>query len=161
VNGDRSSLLTLMKGQPLASNKDNQDDKEPLFDAVDTVRGSLRAFADMVPAIEVNRERMRAAAMQGYATATDLADYLVRKGVPFRDAHEVVGKAVRRGIELGCDLSELKLEELQRFSSEIEADVYEVLTLEGSVAARGHYGGTAPDAVRARIREARGALENE
>ncbi len=161
VNGDLISLLTLMKGQPLAYNKDNQEDKEPLFDAVDTVRGSLRAFADMVPAIEVNRERMRAAAMQGYATATDLADYLVRKGVPFRDAHEVVGKAVRRGIELGCDLSELKLEELQRFSSEIEADVYEVLTLEGSVAARGHYGGTAPNAVRARIREAKAALENE
>ena len=161
VNGDLISLLTLMKGQPLAYNKDNQEDKEPLFDAVDTVRGSLRAFADMVPAIEVRRERMRAAAMQGYATATDLADYLVRKGVPFRDAHEVVGKAVRRGIELGCDLSELKLDELQRFSSEIEADVYEVLTLEGSVAARGHYGGTAPDAVRARIREARSALENE
>ncbi|MEJ2633042.1 MAG: argininosuccinate lyase [Acidihalobacter sp.] len=161
VNGDLISLLTLMKGQPLAYNKDNQEDKEPLFDAVDTVRGSLRAFADMVPAIEVNRERMRAAAMQGYATATDLADYLVRKGVPFRDAHEVVGKAVRRGIELGCDLSELKLEELQHFSSEIEASVYEVLTLEGSVAARGHYGGTAPDAVRARIREAKAALENE
>jgi argininosuccinate lyase len=161
VNGDLISLLTLMKGQPLAYNKDNQEDKEPLFDAVDTVRGSLRAFADMVPAIEVNRERMRAAAMQGYATATDLADYLVRKGVPFRDAHEVVGKAVRRGIELGCDLSELKLEELQRFSSQIEDDVYDVLTLEGSVAARGHYGGTAPDAVRARIREAKVALENE
>ncbi|AOU99425.1 argininosuccinate lyase [Acidihalobacter yilgarnensis] len=161
VNGDLISLLTLMKGQPLAYNKDNQEDKEPLFDAVDTVRDSLRVFADMVPAIEPRRERMRAAAMQGYATATDLADYLVRKGVPFRDAHEVVGKAVRYGIERHLDLSELPLDELQGFSDQIGPDVFDVLTLEGSVAARGHYGGTAPDAVRARIREARAALENE
>ncbi|OBS09592.1 argininosuccinate lyase [Acidihalobacter prosperus] len=161
VNGDLISLLTLMKGQPLAYNKDNQEDKEPLFDAVDTVRGSLRVFADMVPAIEPRRERMRAAAMQGYATATDLADYLVRKGVPFRDAHEVVGKAVRHGIERDLDLSELPLDELQAFSDQIGPDVFDVLTLEGSVAARGHYGGTAPDAVRARIKEARTTLENE
>ncbi|APZ44448.1 argininosuccinate lyase [Acidihalobacter ferrooxydans] len=161
VNGDLITLLTLMKGQPLAYNKDNQEDKEPLFDAVDTVRGSLRAFADMVPAIEVKRERMRAAAMQGYATATDLADYLVRKGVAFRDAHEIVGKAVRRAIERDCDLSELELTELQAFSAAIDADVYAALTLEGSVAARAHYGGTAPDAVRARIRQARELLDNE
>lgn len=161
VNGDLMSLLTLMKGQPLAYNKDNQEDKEPLFDAVDTVHASLRVFADMVPAIEPNRERMRSAAMQGYATATDLADYLVRKGVPFRDAHEVVGKAVRHGIERGLDLSELPLDELQAFSDQIDSDVFDVLTLEGSVASRAHFGGTAPDAVRARIREARAALENE
>ncbi|AOV15673.1 argininosuccinate lyase [Acidihalobacter aeolianus] len=161
VNGDLISLLTLMKGQPLAYNKDNQEDKEPLFDAVDTVRGSLRMFADMVPAIEPRRERMRAAAMQGYATATDLADYLVRKGVPFRDAHEVVGKAVRHGIERDLDLSELPLDELQAFSDQIGPDVFDVLTLEGSVAARGHYGGTAPNAVWARIKEARTTLDNE
>lgn len=161
VNGDLMSLLTLMKGQPLAYNKDNQEDKEPLFDAVDTVHASLRVFADMVPAIEPNRERMRSAAMQGYATATDLADYLVRKGVPFRDAHEVVGKAVRHGIERGLDLSELPLDELQAFSEQIGQDVFDVLTLEGSVASRAHFGGTAPDAVRARIRDAKTSLENE
>ena len=161
VYGDLISLLTLMKSQPLAYNKDNQEDKEPLFDAVDTVSSSLRALADMLPAIEVNHGRMYASAREGYATATDLADYLVRKGLPFRDAHEVVGKAVRRAIELGRDLSELDLGELRKFSSLINVDVMGVLTLEGSVAARQHYGGTAPEAVRARIREAWSELENE
>ncbi len=161
VNGDLFALLTLMKAQPLAYNKDNQEDKEPLFDAVDTVSASLRAFADMLPAIRVKRERMREAARQGYATATDLADYLVRKGIPFRDAHEIVGKAVRQAIALGRDLAELDLETLRRFSPEIDADVYDMLTLEGSVAARRHYGGTAPQAVRERIREAREELKAE
>ncbi len=161
VYGDLINLLTLMKGQPLAYNKDNQEDKEPLFDAVDTVSSSLRALADMLPAIEVNHGRMYASAREGYATATDLADYLVRKGLPFRDAHEVVGKAVRRAIELGCDLSEMDLDELRKFSSLINVDVMGVLTLEGSVAARQHYGGTAPEAVCARIREAWSELENE
>lgn len=112
VNGHLIGLLTLMKGQPLAYNKDNQEDKEPLFDTVDTVRGCLRVFADMVPAIEPKRERLRAAALEGFSTATDLADYLVRRGLPFRDAHEVVGKAVRLGLEQGRDLSQLSLEQL-------------------------------------------------
>src|SRR5690606_20292070 len=151
VNGHLISLLTLMKSQPLAYNKDNQEDKEPLFDAADTVRDCLRAFADMVPAIEAKRERMRAAAIAGFATATDLADDLVRKGLPFRDAHEVVGKAVAFGVQCGRDLSEMSLEELQQFSPDIAADVFEVLTLEGSVAARDHIGGTAPAQVRAAI----------
>ncbi|MFP5506479.1 MAG: argininosuccinate lyase [Gammaproteobacteria bacterium] len=158
VNGHLIALLTLMKGQPLAYNKDNQEDKEPLFDTVDTLLGSLRVFADMMPAVQVKRERLREAALAGFSTATDLADYLVRKGVPFRDAHEIVGLAVRRGIELGKDLSQLPLEELQRFSKAIGADVFEVLTLEGSVAARNHLGGTAPEQVRAAIARARQRL---
>ncbi len=141
VNGHLMSLLTLMKGQPLAYNKDNQEDKEPLFDAVDTVRDSLRAFADMVPHIRSRKENMRSAAMKGYATATDLADYLVKKGMPFRDAHEVVGKAVAYGVNSGKDLSLMTLEELQQFSATITDDVFEVLTLEGSVGARQHVGG--------------------
>ena len=155
VYGHLVALLTLMKSQPLAYNKDNQEDKEPLFDAVDTVKDSLRAFADMLPEVVVNAERMRAAARQGFATATDLADYLVRKGMPFRDAHEVVGKAVRLGVESGRDLAEMPLEELQRFSPSIAADVFEVLSLEGSVAARDHLGGTAPNQVRAAAQRAR------
>ncbi|MGB0713107.1 MAG: argininosuccinate lyase, partial [Gammaproteobacteria bacterium] len=155
VNGHLMALLTLMKSQPLAYNKDNQEDKEPLFDTVDTVRDSLRAFADMVPNLEVKRDNTRNAALKGYATATDLADYLVRKGLPFRDAHEVVGRAVALGVRSGRDLSELDLGELQAFSSMIEHDVYEVLTLEGSVAARNHLGGTAPEQVRAAITRAR------
>ncbi len=159
VNGHLVGLLTLMKGQPLAYNKDNQEDKEPLFDTVDTVRGSLRVFADMMPAVVVKHERMREAAVAGFSTATDLADYLVRKGIPFRDAHEVVGLAVRRGIELGKDLSQLPLDELQQFSTAIDADVFDVLTLEGSVAARNHLGGTAPDQVRAAIKRARKRLK--
>jgi argininosuccinate lyase len=151
VIGHLVSLLTLMKGQPLAYNKDNQEDKEPLFDSVDTLKGSLRVFADMMPALELNREQMTRAARQGFSTATDLADYLVRKGIPFRDAHETVGRAVRHGVESGRDLSDMTLEELQGFSSSIGADVFEVLTLEGSLAARNHPGGTAPAQVRAAI----------
>lgn len=148
VNGHLICLLTLMKSQPLAYNKDNQEDKEPLFDTIDTVLGSLRAFADMMPAIGCKKENMYNAAKQGFSTATDLADYLVRKGLPFRDAHEVVGKAVALGVETEKDLSEMTLEELQQFSDMITDDVFEVLTLEGSVAARDHIGGTAPNQVK-------------
>ncbi len=155
VNGNLISLLTLMKGQPLAYNKDNQEDKEPLFDTIDTVKGSLRAFADMVPALEAKKDSMRAAALKGFATATDLADYLVRKGLPFRDAHEVVGKSVAYGIECEKDLSEMSLAELQVFSDLITDDVFDVLTLEGSVQARDHIGGTAPTQVRAAAQRAR------
>lgn len=158
VYGHLMSLLILMKGQPLAYNKDNQEDKEPLFDTLDTVWGCLKAFTDMVPHLTPNREAMRCAALQGYATATDLADYLVRKGMPFRDAHEVVGNAVLLGIETGRDLSALTLDELQRLSALIEADVFEVLTLEGSVKARNHLGGTAPAQVRQAIATARDRL---
>jgi argininosuccinate lyase len=159
IFGHLISLLTLMKGQPLAYNKDNQEDKEPLFDTVDNLKGSLKVFADMIPAISCNKQNMRAAVMKGFATATDLADYLVRKGMPFRDAHEVVGKAVARCVEKGCDLSELALEELQQFSKDIEQDVFEVLTLEGSVAARNHIGGTAPEQVRQAIARAQERLK--
>ncbi len=158
VNGHLICLLTLMKSQPLAYNKDNQEDKEPLFDTVDTVLGSLRAFADMVPAIICKRETMRAAAKQGFSTATDLADYLVRKNLPFRDAHEIVGKAVAKGVAENKDLSELSLAELQQFSDQITSDVFEVLTLEGSVAARNHVGGTAPEQVKRAIIAARQAI---
>ncbi len=158
VNGHLISLLTLMKSQPLAYNKDNQEDKEPLFDAVDTLHDSLRAFADMVPAIEPKREVMREAALKGYSTATDLADYLVRAGLPFREAHEVVGKSVAYGIEQGKDLSEMSLAELQQFHSSIEDDVFEVLTLEGSVSARNHIGGTAPEQVRLAVQRAQHRL---
>jgi argininosuccinate lyase len=154
VNGNLVALLTLMKSQPLAYNKDNQEDKEPLFDTVDTVTGSLRAFADMVPALLCKRENMYAAAKQGFSTATDLADYLVRRGLPFRDAHEVVGKAVAYGIEQHKDLADMMLDELRQFSDRIERDVFEVLTLEGSVASRNHIGGTAPAQVRQAIKDA-------
>ena len=148
VTGHLISLLMLMKSQPLAYNKDNQEDKEPLFDVLDTVKGCLRAYADMVPSLQVKAENMRAAALKGFSTATDLADYLVVKGMPFRDAHEVVGKAVAYGIDAGKDLSEMTLEELQKFSGTIQTDVFDVLTLEGSVNARNHIGGTAPVQVR-------------
>ncbi|NDL70106.1 argininosuccinate lyase [Vreelandella alkaliphila] len=158
VYGHLMALLTLMKSQPLAYNKDNQEDKEPLFDAVDTVRDCLKAFADMVPAIEPKKDSMYEAARRGFSTATDLADYLVRKGVAFRDAHEIVGQSVAYGLKTKKDLSEMTLEELQQFSATIEQDVFEVLTLEGSVAARNHIGGTAPDQVRAAASRARGAL---
>ena len=158
VNGNLISLLTLMKSQPLAYNKDNQEDKEPLFDTIDTVAGCLRAFADMIPAIVCKHDNMRAAAKQGFSTATDLADYLVRKQVPFRDAHEIVGKAVAMGVAQGRDLSELSLAELQQFSDQISDDVFEVLTLEGSVSARNHVGGTAPGQVRQAVLRARQAL---
>jgi argininosuccinate lyase len=143
------ALLTLMKSQPLAYNKDNQEDKEPLFDTVDTVLDCLRAFADMVPAIRPRPEQMREAARRGFSTATDLADYLVRLGLPFRDAHEVVGKAVAHGVASGRDLAEMELATLQGFYPGIGADVFDVLTLEGSVAARDHLGGTAPRQVAA------------
>ena len=149
VYGHLMSLLTLMKSQPLAYNKDNQEDKEPLFDTIDTVKGCLRAFADMIPAIEPRRDVMHEAARRGFATATDLADYLVRKGVAFRDAHEVVGKSVAFGVAENRDLAEMTLEELQVFSKIITDDVFDVLTLEGSVAARDHLGGTAPAQVTA------------
>tara|TARA_R110000868_G_scaffold73763_1_gene213581 strand:- start:2154 stop:3032 length:879 start_codon:yes stop_codon:yes gene_type:complete len=149
VNGHLVSLLTLMKSQPLAYNKDNQEDKEPIFDIIDTVKDCLKAYADMVPAITVNEDVTREAAMRGFSTATDLADYLVRKGLPFRDAHEVVGKSVAYGIAEKKDLSEMSLDELRTFSTDIEADVFDVLTLEGSVNARNHIGGTAPQQVLA------------
>jgi len=155
VNGHLVCLLTLMKSQPLAYNKDNQEDKEPLFDTIDTLQGSLRAFADMVPNITVNTEAMYRAAKQGYATATDLADYLVNKGLPFRDAHEVVGNAVAYAIEHNKDLSECGLEELQQFSNNIRPDVFDVLTLEGSVNARNILGGTAPEQVKYQIEQCR------
>jgi argininosuccinate lyase len=158
VVGHLIGLLTLMKGQPLAYNKDNQEDKEPLFDTVDTLLGCLRAYADMIPALQVKRANMRTAAASGYSTATDLADYLVRRGVAFRDAHEIVGSAVRLAIDRGRDLSEMALAELQALSPVIEADVFEVLTPEGSVAARDHFGGTAPAQVRAAIARARARL---
>ncbi len=147
INGNLIALLTLMKSQPLAYNKDNQEDKEPLFDSIDTVKDCLRAFADMVPAIEPNRDNMAAAARQGFSTATDLADYLVVKGLAFRDAHEVVGEAVHYAEGKHCDLADLTLEELTRFSALIEDDVYDVLTLAGSMNARNILGGTAPEQV--------------
>ncbi len=158
VNGHLIALLTLMKSQPLAYNKDNQEDKEPLFDTVDTVKDCLRAFADMVPAITCKSENMRKAALRGFSTATDLADYLVRKGIPFRDSHEIVGKSVAYGIEQNKDLSKFSLDELRQFSDIIDADVFEVLTLEGSVAARNHTGGTAPEQVRKAVEKARQQL---
>ncbi len=161
VHGHLMGLLTLMKAQPLAYNKDNQEDKEPLFDTVDTVTACLRAFADMVPALEPRRERMLAAAREGFATATDLADYLVRRGVPFRDAHEVVGKAVRMAVDRGVALEELALEDLQALHPAIGEDVFEVLTPEGSVASRRHLGGTAPEAVREAVARARHRLEDQ
>ncbi|WP_420195037.1 argininosuccinate lyase [Marinobacter sp. GH_1] len=159
VNGHLISLLTLMKSQPLAYNKDNQEDKEPLFDTVDTIKGCLKAYADMIPAIEAKADNMRVAAKRGFSTATDLADYLVKKGVPFRDAHEIVGKSVAFGVAEGRDLSDMTLEELQQFSDVIGEDVFDVLTLEGSVQARDHLGGTAPNQVRAAVARARAALK--
>ena len=148
VNGNLISLLTLMKGQPLAYNKDNQEDKEPLFDTVDTLIDTLRIFKDMSAGITVKVNTLYTAASEGFATATDLADYLVKKGLPFRDAHEAVALAVKTCVNKQCDLSELNLTELQEFCSLIDNDVFEVLTLEGSVAARNHIGGTAPEQVR-------------
>ena len=158
VTGHLMGMLMLMKGQPLAYNKDNQEDKEPLFDSVDTLLGCLRAFADMVPALQVKVDNMRHAAATGYSTATDLADYLVRKGVAFRDAHEIVGTAVRLGIDSGRDLSDMALSELQGLSPVIDEDVFAVLTLEGSVSARNHFGGTAPKQVAEAIVRARKRL---
>jgi argininosuccinate lyase len=155
VYGHLVALLTLMKGQPLAYNKDNQEDKEPLFDTVDTLTQTLRIYAEMMGGITVNPDAMRSAALQGYATATDMADYLVKKGMPFRDAHEAVALAVSLAEQRGVDLAELKLEELQQFSSLIANDIYGVLTLEGSLVARNHTGGTAPQQVSAAIARAR------
>jgi len=158
VTGNLMSLLMLMKSQPLAYNKDNQEDKEPLFDTADTLINCLRAYADMIPHIRAKKDNMYNSAKRGFATATDLADYLVRKGMAFRDAHEAVGLAVRLGVETGRDLSELSLNELQGFSSLMTADVFDYLTLEGSVAARKHIGGTAPETVKAAIAKARLAM---
>jgi argininosuccinate lyase len=158
VAGHLMALLMLMKAQPLAYNKDNQEDKEPLFDSVDTLADTLAIFTDMVAGIEVDAGAMRGAALQGHATATDLADYLVKKGLPFRDAHEAVARAVRRAEARGCDLAALGLAELRQFSPLVGADVFKVLTLEGSLASRDHAGGTAPRQVRAAIRRARKSL---
>ena len=158
VNGHLVALLTLMKGQPLAYNKDNQEDKEPLFDTADTVLVTLAIYADMLRGIAVNKANMRQAALEGFATATDLADYLVKKGMPFRDAHEVVALAVKHGVEQSCDLADLPLSDLQKFSDMIADDVYQVLTLEGSVASRNHIGGTAPAQVKLAIARARKLL---
>jgi argininosuccinate lyase len=158
VAGDLIALLTLMKGQALAYNKDNQEDKEPLFDAVDTLRDTLAVFAELIAGIAVDAEAMRAAAQEGFATATDFADYLVRKGIPFRDAHEATARAVRFAEESGRTLEQLPLAELRRFSGKVASDVYRVLSLEGSVASRSHIGGTAPSRVRAAIKRARTTL---
>jgi len=151
VFGHLMALLALMKGQPLAYNKDNQEDKEPLFDTVDTVKDSLRAFAPLVAGLQPQAKAMRAAALEGHATATDLADYLVKKGLPFRDAHEVVAQAVKFGLARGIDLADLPLETLQGFNAAIEDDVYAVLSLRGSLDARQVQGGTAPERVREQI----------
>ena len=158
ATGNLMALLTLMKSQPLAYNKDNQEDKEALFDSVDTLNDCLKAFADMIPAIEAKPAKMREAANQGFSTATDLADYLVRSGVPFRDAHEIVGQAVAHCIKAECDLASLPLATLKDFHQAIEEDVFDVLTLEGSVAARNHIGGTAPAQVREAVTTAKAAL---
>jgi argininosuccinate lyase len=155
VNGHLVALLTLMKGQPLAYNKDNQEDKEPLFDTVDTVRDSLTIMADLATGIVVKEDNMRNAVLKGFATATDLADYLVKRGVAFRDAHEAVATAVRLANQSNRRLEDLSLEELRSFSSHITDDVYAVLSPEGSAAARNHIGGTAPEQVRAAIARAR------
>ena len=154
------ALLSLMKSQPLAYNKDNQEDKEPLFDTVDTVRDCIVAFSNMIPHIKVNREVLLNAAKQGYATATDLADYLVQKKVPFRDAHEVVGKAVKYAIEQNKQLDELRLDELQKFSPSISEDVFDILSLQGSVTAKNTYGGTAPARVKEQIELAKQRMSN-
>jgi argininosuccinate lyase len=158
VFGHLMGLLTLMKGQPLAYNKDNQEDKEPLFDTADTLVDTLRIFADMAPGIQVKSAAMAAALRQGYATATDLADYLVKRGLPFRDAHEAVARAVRAAETKGCDLADLPLAELQAFSPLVDADVFAVLTVAGSLAARDHAGGTAPAQVKAAIARLRATL---
>ncbi len=158
VYGNLTSMLTIMKSQPLAYNKDNQEDKEPLFDTVDTLKACLRVFADMVPTIQTQRDTMYNSTKKGYTTATDLADYLVNKGLPFRDAHEVVGKSVSYGIEHQKELAELSLEELQIFDDRIENDVFDILSLEGSLAARDHLGATSPNQVKQAIKTARASL---
>ena len=159
VTGNLISLLTLMKGQPLAYNKDNQEDKEPLFDSVETIYSCLRIFADMVPKIDTNKENMLNSAIKGYTTATDLADYLVKRGLPFRDAHDVVGKAVAYGIKENKDLSEFTLVELHAFNTSIESSVFDAISLEGSVNSRSHIGGTAPKQILNAIKVARNSLK--
>ncbi len=158
IVGNLTSLLVLMKGQPLAYNKDNQEDKEPLFDTVDTLKDCLRAIGDIVGAMRPDTARMRAAAQLGFATATDLADYLVKKGLPFRDAHDAVGRVVRYAQAKGAALSDLSPDELRKFAENIDDDVMDVLSLEGSLAARDHPGGTAPNQVAAAARKARERL---
>ncbi|MFL2522400.1 MAG: argininosuccinate lyase [Candidatus Azotimanducaceae bacterium] len=159
VNGHLIALLTLMKSQPLAYNKDNQEDKEPLFDAIDTLANCLTALIGMVPNIQANKDVMLDATLKGFTTATDLADYLVRKNVPFRDAHELVGQAVQLAVSLGKGLEELSVEELNGpGQSVIESDIYDVLTLQGSIASRDHLGGTAPNQVRKAIARARATI---
>jgi len=159
VTGNLISLLTLMKGQPLAYNKDNQEDKEPLFDSVETIYSCLRVFADMVPKIHANKENMLNSAIKGYTTATDLADYLVNKGLPFRDAHEVVGKAVAHGITENKDLSEFTLDEFHAFNTSIESDVFDAISLEGSVNSRNHTGGTSPKQILNAIKVGRNSIK--
>ncbi|MBE8190116.1 MAG: argininosuccinate lyase [Candidatus Thioglobus sp.] len=159
VYGNLTALLTIMKSQPLAYNKDNQEDKEPLFDTADTLKACLKVFADMVPAIQVNKKMMYKSAKKGHTTATDLADYLVKKGAAFRDAHAAVGKSVAYAIKQEKDLSELSLEELQKFDERIENDVVEILSLEGSISAKDHFGGTAPNQVKQAIQAARKTLK--
>ncbi|MGH8548076.1 MAG: argininosuccinate lyase [Methylococcales bacterium] len=161
VIGHLVSLLTLMKGQPLAYNKDNQEDKEPVFDTVDTLNHCLYAYAEMMRHLTVNRTVMHAAAKRGFSTATDLADYLVRKNMPFRDAHEIVGKAVRLAIDTDRELADLSLGELQQLSAVVQTDVFEILTVEGSVAARKHFGGTAPERVKQSVAAAKSRLQNK
>ncbi|MCY4564553.1 MAG: argininosuccinate lyase, partial [Gammaproteobacteria bacterium] len=159
VYGHLLALLTLMKSQPLAYNKDNQEDKEPLFDAVDTLGNCLAAMLGLIPNVEVNAAAMRAAAVEGFTTATDLADYLVRKGEPFRDAHAAVGRAVAHAVEQGTSLDALPLETLRALAGPgVDADVFDVLDVDGSVAAREHVGGTAPEAVSRAIAAARNRI---
>ncbi len=159
VNGNLVALLTLMKGQPLAYNKDNQEDKEPLFDTVETLHACLRVFSDMVPTIKAKKENMYHSALKGHTTATDLADYLVKKGMTFRDAHEIVGQAVSHAINQNKDLSELSLKELKVFNSSIENDVFDAISLEGSVNVRNHLGGTSPKQVSLAIKAARKSIK--
>ena len=159
VTGNLVSLLTLMKGQPLAYNKDNQEDKEPLFDSVETIYSCVRIFADMVPKIEANKQNMLISAIKGYTTATDLADYLVKKGLPFRDAHDVVGRAVAYGIDNHKDLSEFSLDELQKFNSNIDSDVFDAISLEGSINSRDHLGGTSPKQILNAIKVGRNSIK--
>lgn len=161
INGHLVALLTLMKSQPLAYNKDNQEDKEPLFDTVDTLMDTLRVYTEMLAGITVNQDAMRHAAMRGYATATDLADYLVKKGIPFRDAHEIVAQTVRFAENKRCDLSDLTLSELKQFSATIEEDIFSVLSLEGSMKSRSHPGGTAPEQVSKAIKYAKQMLSTQ
>ena len=161
INGHPIALLTLMKSQPLAYNKDNQEDKEPLFDTVDTLKDTLCIYADMLTGLQVDPAAMRQAALRGHATATDLADYLVKRGMPFRDAHETVARTVRFAESRNCELSELSLTDLQQFSGIIEEDVFQILTLEGSLQSRNHPGGTAPEQVRKAIRRARTQLSGQ